>query len=145
VLFTNIGFIPLGPSGTNQGQAYGDLAGAVAATVLGQDSRGGYDLQHYWVHTSGGSIYFKQGWLKPSTVTPALGSSAGQVDQALAAVRWGDYMVEWAGGTGKFANTTGYTDYFGLADFAANTLVLRYRGVLCRTVGTPPLPASQVK
>ncbi len=142
VLFTNIGFIPLGPSGTNQGQAYGDLAGPVAATVLGVDSRGGYDVQHYWVHESGGSIYFKQGWLKPSAVTPLIGSTAGTVDQTLTAVRWGDYMVEWSGGTGPFANTTGYTDYFGAADFVNNTLVLRYRGVMCRTVGTPPAPAT---
>ena len=132
VLFTDIGFIPLGPSGTNQGQAYGDLAGPVAATVLGADSRGGYDVQHYWVHVSGGQIWFKQGWLKPSAVTPTIGKTAGHVDTALAAVRWGDYVVEWQGGTGKFANTTGYGDFFGEADFVNNTLVLRYRGMMCR-------------
>src|ERR1017187_4476977 len=135
VLFTDIGFIPLGPSGTNQGKAYGDLEGPVAATILGADSRGGYDVQHYWVHDSGGLIWFKQGWLKPSTVTPLMGPTAGQVDQALAAVRWGDYVVEWQGGTGKFANTKGYVDCFGEADFVNLTLVLRYRGMMCRQKG----------
>jgi len=132
VLFTDIGFIPLGPSGTNQGQAYGDLEGPVAATILGADPRGGYDVQHYWVHASGGQIWFKQGWLKPSTVTPTMGPTAGKVDQTLTAVRWGDYVVEWQGGTGKFANTTGYVDTFGEADFVNLTLVLRYRGMMCR-------------
>lgn len=70
VLFTNIAFIPFGPTGTNLGQAYGDLQGPVAATILGADFRGGYDVQHYWITTSGDNIYFKQGWLKPSVVTP---------------------------------------------------------------------------
>jgi hypothetical protein len=131
VLFTDIGFIPLGPTGTNLGQAYGDLQGPLAATILGQDYRGGYDVQHYWISTSGDLIYFKQGWLKPSAVTPLMGPNANKVDQTLAAVRWGDYLVEWDGGTGKFANSKGYVDCFGEADFVNLTLVLRYRGMIC--------------
>ena len=135
VLFTDIGFVPLGPTGTNLGQVWGDLEGPVAATILGADPRGGYAVQHYWVHVSGGEIWFKQGWLKPSTVTPLVSGSVGQVDTTLIAVRWGDYVVEWKGGTGKFANTTGYVDCFGEADFVNLTLVLRYRGMMCRESG----------
>jgi hypothetical protein len=40
-----------------------------------------------------------------------------------------------SGGTGKFAHATGYLDYFGLADFKALTLVLRYRGEVCYAGG----------
>jgi hypothetical protein len=46
-------------------------------------------------------------------------------------VRWGDYRSDIAGGTGKFDGATGYLEYFGLADFNALTLVLRYRGQVC--------------
>jgi hypothetical protein len=35
------------------------------------------------------------------------------------------------GGTGKFKDATGYQDYFGMAGFQQNTLVLRYRGHVC--------------
>jgi hypothetical protein len=49
-------------------------------------------------------------------------------------VRLGDYLVSWSGGTGKWANSTGYLDCFGLADFTANTLVLRYRGMVCNPI-----------
>lgn len=36
-----------------------------------------------------------------------------------------------SGGSGKFAGATGYLDYFGIADFSQNTLVLGYRGQVC--------------
>jgi hypothetical protein len=35
------------------------------------------------------------------------------------------------GGTDKYKNVSGYLDYFGIADFNQNTLVLRYRGKVC--------------
>jgi hypothetical protein len=73
---TNIGAIA---GVSNLGPVSGDLAGSVAATILGQNGDG-------------------------SDIT---------------------------GGTGKFKNATGYLDYFGMADFHQNTLVLRYRGVVC--------------
>jgi hypothetical protein len=49
----------------------------------------------------------------------------------IVAVPWGHYRSDITGGTGKFKNATGYLDYFGIADFHQNTLVLRYRGVVC--------------
>ena len=47
------------------------------------------------------------------------------------AVRWGHYKSEIAGGTGKYANAKGTLEYFGLADFGQQPLVLRYRGNVC--------------
>lgn len=55
----------------------------------------------------------------------------------LVVVRWGHYRSDINGGTGKFANATGYLDYFGLADFNAKTLVLRYQGQVCYALDTP--------
>lgn len=129
-LFTDIGFLPMGPMGTNLGQAWGDLAGPLAATILGEEptGKGGFVCQHYWITSSGEKMSFNPGWLKPSAVIPFAG---GGVDANLAAVRWGDYLVSWNGGTGKWADSKGYLDCFGLADFANLTLVLRYRGMVC--------------
>ena len=114
VLFTDIGFIPLGPTGTNLGQAYGDLQGPVAATILGPDSRGGYDVQHYWVSTSGDKIYFKQGWLKSSAVT-AFGQGAAQGD--LAAVRWGNYRSRMGWRNRQLRGFKGLRGYFWARGF----------------------------
>jgi hypothetical protein len=36
-----------------------------------------------------------------------------------------------ARGSGEGQGATGYLDYFGMADFDQNTLVLRYRGEVC--------------
>jgi hypothetical protein len=124
VLMTNINAIPL-PSainGTNLGPVFGDLAGSVAATILGPDpSNRGFMVQHYWVTSSGETITFA-----PADLTPTAAGSA-------VAVLWGAYRSVITGGTGKFKDATGYLDYFGLADFStANlTLVLRYRGQVC--------------
>jgi hypothetical protein len=52
-------------------------------------------------------------------------------NKAIVAVPWGNYRSDITGGTGKFNGTTGYLDYFGMADFDQNTLVLRYRGEVC--------------
>lgn len=123
VLMTNINAIPLpsATNGTNLGPVFGDLAGSVAATILGPDKSGiGFMVQHYWVTTSGETIEFK-----PADLTP---TSAGD---NVVAVPWGAYRSAISGGTGKFKDATGYLDYFGLADFNNLTLVLRYRGQVC--------------
>ncbi len=120
VLMTNIGSIPLGPvSGTNLGPVFGDLAGSVAATQINASP---IQFQHYWVTTAGDSIYFA-----PATLTPAPVGG----DPNLVAVPWKNYRSEITGGTGKFAGAKGYLDYFGIADFDAGTLVLRYQGEVC--------------
>ncbi len=118
VLMTNIGAIA---GETNLGPVFGDLEGSVAATILGQDGPN-FKLQHYWVTDSGESILFAVAILKPSYVNG---------DPSKVAVLWGQYRSDIVGGTGKFDKAAGYLDYFGIADFAANTLVLRYQGQVC--------------
>jgi hypothetical protein len=118
-LMTNIGAIA---GVTNLGPVSGDLAGSVAATILGQNSDGSYNVQHYWVTAGGETITLKQAVLKPTFPTS---------DPSIVAVPWGNYRSDIKGGTGKFKNAMGYLDYFGIAEFHQNTLVLRYRGVVC--------------
>jgi hypothetical protein len=118
-LMTNIGAIA---GVTNLGPVSGDLAGSVAATILGQNSDGSYNVQHYWVTAGGETITLKQAVLFPTYPTSDLG---------IVAVPWGHYRSGIKGGTGKFKDATGYLDYFGIADFHENTLVLRYRGMVC--------------
>jgi len=119
-LMTNIGAIA---GETNLGPVSGDLAGAVAATILGQNSDGTFNVQHYWVTSSAETIKLKVAVLHPTF--PVSG------DQLIVAVPWGNYRSVIAGGTGKFKGATGYIDYFGIADFHQSTLVLRYRGQVC--------------
>jgi hypothetical protein len=118
-LITNIGAIA---GVTNLGPVSGDLAGSVAATILGQNSNGSYNLQHYWVTSAGDTIT-----LKVAVLTPTYPTS----NKAIVAVPWGNYRSYITGGTGKFNGITGYLDYLGMADFDQNTLVLRYRGEVC--------------
>ena len=118
-LMTNIGAIG---GVTNLGPVFGDLAGSVAATILGQNPDGSYNVQHYWVTGAGDTITLKVAVLYPTYPTS---------DTGIVAVPWGHYRSNIAGGTGKFQNATGYLDYFGMADFHQNTLVLRYRGQVC--------------
>jgi hypothetical protein len=118
-LMTNIGAIA---GVTNLGPVFGDLAGSVAATILGQNGDGSFNVQHYWVTAGGETITLKRAVLSPTYPTS---------DMEIVAVPWGHYRSDIAGGTGKFKNATGYLDYFGIADFHQNTLVLRYRGVVC--------------
>ena len=118
-LMTNIGAVA---GVTNLGPAFGDLAGSVAATILGQNANGTYNVQHYWVMSSGETLK-----LKVAILTPTFPTS----DLAIVAVPWGNYRSDIAGGTGKFEGATGFLDYFGIADFNQSTLVLRYRGVVC--------------
>jgi len=118
VLMTNIGAIA---GQTNLGPVFGDLQGSVAATIMGQDANGNYLVQHYWVNAAGETILFKQAVLKPVATS----------DPNVVAVLWGNYTSAIAGGTGKYKNATGMLEYFGIADFSQNTLVLRYRGKVC--------------
>lgn len=118
VLMTNIGAIA---GQTNLGPVFGDLQGSVAASIVGQDASGNFLLQHYWVTSSGDTILFKV-----ATLIPASTSQPGVVP-----VLWGNYTSEISGGTGNFKNATGKLEYFGIADFNQNTLVLRYRGRVC--------------
>lgn len=118
-LMTNIGAIA---GVTNLGPVSGDLSGSVAATILGQNANGTYNVQHYWVTAAGDTITLKVAVLTPTYPTG---------NPAIVAVPWGNYRSAISGGTGKFANATGYLDYFGMADFTQNTLVLRYRGQVC--------------
>jgi hypothetical protein len=67
-LMTNIGAIA---GVTNLGPASGDLAGSLAATILGQNSNGIYNVQHYWVTAAGETITFKKAVLTP-TYPPSL-------------------------------------------------------------------------
>lgn len=119
VLMTNIGVIA---GVTNLGPVSGDLAGSVAATILGQNSNGTFNVQHYWVTAAGETITLKVAVLKPTYPTS---------DTGIVAVPWGNYRSYITGGTGKFSHATGYLDYFGIADFHQGTLVLRYRGQVC--------------
>jgi len=118
VLMTNIGAIE---GVTNLGPVFGDLQGSVAATIKGQDANGNSLVQHYWVNAAGESILFNVATLKPVATS----------DPNVVPVLWGNYRSVIAGGTGKYKNATGYLDYFGIADFNQNTLVLRYRGKVC--------------
>jgi hypothetical protein len=113
VLMTNIGAID---GAINLGPVFGDLAGSVAAKQVEP-----LVFQHYWVTSSGESIFFNPAHLTPSPTD----------DPNVVAVLWGNYTSGISGGTGKFKNATGTLEYFGLADFSQLTLVLRYRGDVC--------------
>lgn len=120
-LMTNIGVIPVGgPFGTNLGPVFGDLKGSVAATILGENSDGTFNVQHYWVTASGETIKLGVAHLKPVYPFPQT--------QNIVAVLWGNYRSHIEGGDGKFAKATGYLDYFGAADFSQSTLVKREDG-----------------
>jgi hypothetical protein len=101
---------------------FGDLSGSVAATILGQNSNGSYNVQHYWITSEGDTITLKQAVLTPTYPTS---------DPAIVAVPWGNYRVYITGGTGKFKDAKGYLDAFGMADFHQSTIVFRYRGKVC--------------
>ena len=118
-LMTNIGAIA---EVTNLGPVSGDLSGSVAATILGQNSDGSFNVQHYWVTSGAETIKLRVTVLSPTYPTS---------DRNIVAVPWGHYRSDIAGGTGKFKGATGFIDYFGMADFNQSTLVLRYRGVVC--------------
>lgn len=117
VLETNIGVVD---NESNLGPVFGDLAGSVVAEPL----KNAIGFRHFWVTASGDTINFKDALLQAD-------KSDFLDDGKVVVVRWGHYRSEIDGGTGKFEDATGYLDYFGLADFNAKTLVLRYRGEVC--------------
>src|ERR1700682_5374698 len=65
-LMTNIGAVA---GVTNLGPVFGDLAGSVAATILGQNADGTFNVQHYWVTASGETIKLKVAVLVPTFPT----------------------------------------------------------------------------
>ena len=119
VLMTNIGVID---GVYNLGPVFGDLQGSVAAKIVSVNSDGTYTVQHYWVTTSGATILLNPAILKPTYPT---------TDKNIVAVPWGHYSSDISGGTGIFIGATGTINYFGMADFNKNTLVLRYSGTVC--------------
>ena len=62
---TNIGAIA---GVTNLGPASGDLAGSLAATILGQNGNGTYNVRHYWVTAAGETITLKKAAADPHTL-----------------------------------------------------------------------------
>ena len=79
VLMTDIGAII--PGTINLGPAFGDLGGAVSAQILGQNSDGSFNVQHYWVSSQGDVMKFKQAVLYP--VYPIPGNTS------VVSVPWG--------------------------------------------------------
>ena len=124
VLMTNIAAVD---GVYNLGPVFGDLQGSVAAKILGQNSDGTFNVQHYWVTTSGDTILMKIAILHPTY--PVMNGSV--IDKSVVAVPWGNYTSDIAGGTGKFDGATGTISYFGMADFIKNTLALRFSGTVC--------------
>jgi hypothetical protein len=122
MLMTNIGAIA---GTTNLGPVSGDLAGSVAATILGENSNGSFNVQHYWVTSAGDTITFAVAVLSPTYPIPG--------NTAVVAVPWGHYTSNITGGAGKYQDAKGSLTYTGMADFSQNTLVLRYRGEVCYT------------
>jgi hypothetical protein len=119
MLMTNVNAID---DTINLGPVSGDLKGSVAAKILpGRNLDGSINVQHYWITDSGDTILFKP--------APLRGTDTG--DPNVVAVLWGRYVSDISGGTGKYAGATGKLEYFGMADFKALTLVLRYRGEVC--------------
>ena len=129
VLMTNVNAISGTTPQVNLGPVFGDLAGSVAAEPLS----GAVGYHHYWVTSTGDSIYFADALLHADAEDALDGGT-------VIAVRWGHYGSDIIGGTGKFEGAKGHLDYFGLVDFndvdagthqPGKTLVLRYRGEVC--------------
>ena len=59
---TNIGAIA---GVTNLGPVFGALAGSVAATILGQNGDGSFNVQHYWVTAGGRDDHAETGCAVP--------------------------------------------------------------------------------
>jgi hypothetical protein len=121
VLMTNVNAIA---GQTNLGPVYGDLSGSVAATILGQNSDGSYNVDAYWVTSGGDAIKLAPLVLHPTYPVPS--------DPNIIAVPWGNYVGKIIpGGTGKFANATGTISHFGIIDLKQDTVAFRYSGQVC--------------
>ena len=107
----------------NLGPVWGDLRGSVAAKIISANSDGTFTVKRTWVAETGEILNLSLSILKPVYPFPE--------NTAVVAVPWGHYSSDIKGGTGKFENATGHLDYIGMADFARNTLVLRYKGYVC--------------
>ncbi|HXT74792.1 MAG TPA: hypothetical protein VN780_00750 [Candidatus Eisenbacteria bacterium] len=120
-LITNFGALAPDAPTTTLGPATGDLAGAVAGTLIGAPQVSGnnvlFKVQHHWVTESGDTITFDQA----TATTVALSQSRFAVV---------NYPVHINGGTGKFAGATGDINAIGEVDLNAGT-VFRYFGKVC--------------
>jgi len=124
ILFTNVAAIE---NRINFGVVTGDLAGAVAASIIagpqiiGFRQQVQFTVQHYWVTDKGEIIKFD-----PATALADQTSKANVV-----AITYDNYIGKIVGGTGRFANATGTVKFMGAVDFNENHLVLRYSGTVC--------------
>ena len=128
-LFTNVAAIE---NRINFGVVSGDLAGAVAASIISGPETVGFPavgrqqirftVQHYWVTDSGDIILFK-----PATATADTTSK-----QNVVAITYDNYVATITGGTGRFANASGTVKFTGIVDFNESHLVLRYSGQVCK-------------
>ena len=99
----------------------------MAATILGQNGDGSFNVQHYWVTAGGETITLKRAVLIHKPFQQMIWRSW----QCL----WGHYRSDISGGTGKFKNATGYLDYFGIAPFSSEyARPALSRGGLLRTL-----------
>src|ERR1039458_9963701 len=87
VLMTDIGAII--PGTINLGPAFGDLGGAVSAQILGQNSDGSFNVQHYWVSSQGDTMKFQQAVLHPVYPIPS--------KPWIVSVPWGNSIVHTIG------------------------------------------------
>jgi hypothetical protein len=121
---------------TTLGTATGDLAGAVAATILGAvpGANGStvFTVQHHWVTTAGDTV-----------LTAPAKATAVNVKPTLFAIV--SYPIEIVGGTGRFADATGHFDAIGEIDvpnfpssFAGGRTIFRYRGQVCFKAPSEP-------
>jgi hypothetical protein len=120
-IITNFGALAPDAPTTTLGPATGDLAGAVAGTLLGNPQISGttatFKVQHHWVTQAGDNITFDQ--------AVATTSALSQTRFAIV-----NYPVHINGGTGKFAGATGDINAIGEVDLNAGT-VFRYFGKVC--------------
>jgi len=120
-IITNFGALGQDAPNTTLGPVTGDLAGAVAGSLIGQPVISGniatFTVQHHWVVNSGDNIYFDQAQAKTAVLS--------QTRFAII-----DYPVHIKGGTGKFAGAVGDLNAVGEVDLIAGT-AFRYFGKVC--------------
>ena len=119
MLMTNFGGID---QSTTLGTATGDLAGAVAGTLLGAPGPGSggtvlFHIQHHWVTQSGDTLSFD-----PATATTL------PLSQTTFAII--SYPIHLTGGTGRFNGANGDLTAIGEVDLSSGT-VFRYSGKIC--------------
>jgi hypothetical protein len=120
MLLTNLGAVD---QNTTMGPVTGDLAGAVAATIVTfQPQNNGtvilFAVQHHWVTNAGDTLSFSQATVLTKEVAPNVYGVA-------------DYTAHLTGGTGRFAGAKGDLKFIGEVDLNTGSLVLRYSGNIC--------------